>query len=75
MNLEKIRTIIADQLSIGVDEIKENVSFEELGIDSLDIFEIVMSLEEEFNIEIPNEDIEDIKTLKELSDYIDRKVK
>ncbi|WP_017415120.1 acyl carrier protein [Clostridium tunisiense] len=75
MVLEKVKKVIADQLSMEVEEVKVESTFtEDLGVDSLEIFEIVMSLEEEFNIEIPNEDIENIKTIGDIVNYVKSKV-
>lgn len=75
MVLEKVKEIIASQLSMEMGEIKEeSVLTDDLGVDSLEIFEIVMSLEEEFNIEIPNEDIEGIKCVGDIAKYISGKV-
>ncbi|MEG2412048.1 MAG: acyl carrier protein [Clostridium sp.] len=76
MVLERVKQVVAKQLSVEVEELNITASFtDDLGIDSLEIFEIVMSLEEEFDIEIPNEDIEDIKTVEDISNYIQGKVK
>ncbi|KIE45971.1 phosphopantetheine attachment site family protein [Clostridium argentinense CDC 2741] len=47
---------------------------DDLGVDSLELFEVIISLEEEFNIEIPNEEIEDIKDVKGIVDYIEKKI-
>ena len=59
--LEKMRPIIAEQLNVQESEIKENTKLkEDLGADSLDLFELVMALEEEFGVEIPSEDLEDV---------------
>ena len=56
--LEKMRPIIAEQLNVQESEIKENTKLkEDLGADSLDLFELVMALEEEFGVEIPSEDL------------------
>ncbi|MEG1256293.1 acyl carrier protein [Clostridium sp.] len=75
MVLERVKQVIAKQLSLEVEELSVTASFtDDLGIDSLEIFEIVMSLEEEFDIEIPNEDIENIKTVQDISNYIETKV-
>lgn len=75
MVLERVKKVVAKQLGIEVDEVNINASFtDDLGIDSLEIFEIVMSLEEEFDIEIPNEDIEDIKCVEDISKYIEGKL-
>lgn len=67
---EKIRNIIADQLGVDSNEITESTTFEDLGVDSLDLFQILISLEEEFGVEIPNEDAENIKTIQDVVDYI-----
>lgn len=75
MVLERVKNVIAKELGMEVEELNINASFtDDLGIDSLEIFEIVMSLEEEFNIEIPNEDIENIKNVQDISSYIESKV-
>lgn len=72
--LEKIKEIVAEQLNVEVSTISDNSSIkEELGADSLDLFEIVMALEEEFDIEIPTEDLENIKTITDVSNYLSEK--
>jgi len=75
MVFEKIRKLIATELAIGEEEIKETTTFKDLGIDSLEIFEIIMALEDEFHLEIPNEDVEDITSIAEINKYIQSKVK
>ena len=75
MVFEKIRKLIATELGIGEEEIKETTTFKDLGIDSLEIFEIIMALEDEFHLEIPNEDVEDITSITEINTYIQSKVK
>ena len=68
---QKVRNIIADQLGVGEDEIKLTSSFiEDLGADSLDIVELVMAMEEEFEVEIPDEEAENIKTVQDAVNYI-----
>lgn len=68
---EKIRATIASQLSIDEDEIKMESSFmDNLGADSLDIVELIMALEEEYDIEIPDEDVEKIATVGDVVEYI-----
>ncbi|MFG6356420.1 MAG: acyl carrier protein [Acetatifactor sp.] len=65
--LEKVKEIIAKQLSLDVDEITESTSFkDDLGADSLDLFELVMAFEEEYDIEIPSEDLEGIATVGDI---------
>ena len=69
---EKVSEIISKQLSISKDKIKEEtVMAEELGADSLDMVEVIMDLEDEFGISIPDEVIPNLKTIKDLVDYID----
>lgn len=74
MAFEKVKKMIATQLGISEDEIKEGTTFEDLGIDSLEIFEIIMALEDEFDIEIPNEDVESIRNIDDITKYIESKV-
>jgi acyl carrier protein len=67
----KVKGIIAEQLGVGEDEIKPESSFiEDLGADSLDIVELVMAMEEEFEVEIPDEEAENIKTVGDAINYI-----
>ncbi|MCP3057216.1 acyl carrier protein [Myxococcus sp. K38C18041901] len=67
----KVKNIIADQLGVGEDEIKPESSFiEDLGADSLDIVELVMAMEEEFEVEIPDEEAENIKTVGDAIKYV-----
>ena len=72
--LEKMKEIIADQLSVDADSITEASSFkDDLGADSLDLFELVMALEEEYNVEIPSEDLEKLTTVGAVMDYLKSK--
>ena len=72
---EKVRSIIVDQLGVGEAEVKPEASFvDDLGADSLDTIELVMAFEEAFGIEIPDEDAEKIKTVKDATTYIDTHV-
>lgn len=72
--LEKLQEIIADKLGIEANEIKPESKFsEDLGADSLDLFEVVMGLEEAFDISIDNEDLDQIKTVQDAMDYIAKK--
>ncbi|MFL5370695.1 MAG: acyl carrier protein [Myxococcales bacterium] len=67
----KVKSIIAEQLGVGEDEIKSESAFiEDLGADSLDIVELVMAMEEEFEVEIPDEEAEHIKTVKDAVNFI-----
>ena len=71
MVMEKIKTIIADQLNIDESEVVAEAAFiDDLGADSLDIVELIMSMEEEFGIEIPEDDIESLSTVGAAADYI-----
>ena len=70
----KVKKIIIDQLDVTEDEVTAQASFvDDLGADSLDTVEMVMAFEEEFSIEIPDEDAEKIKTVKDAVDYIQKK--
>ena len=72
--LEKLQEIIADKLGIEASEIKPESKFsEDLGADSLDLFEVVMGLEEAFEVSIDNEDLDQIKTVQDAMDYIANK--
>ena len=72
---EKVKDIISEQLGVKKEEIKPESSFiDDLGADSLDTVEVVMALEEEFGIEIPDEDAEKITTVGDAVKYIDEKV-
>jgi acyl carrier protein len=74
--LSKMRTIIADKLSISEDQVNENASFiEDLGADSLDTVELVMALEDEFGLDIPDEDAEKMTTVGKAMDYVISHVK
>lgn len=64
MELEKIKAIIAEILNIDADSITEDTTFvDDLGADSLDIFQIIMGIEEEYDIELDNESVEQIQTV------------
>lgn len=68
---EKVKQIIVDQLGVSPDQVKPEASFiKDLGADSLDIVELVMAMEEEFEIEIPDEEAEKIKTVQDAINYI-----
>ncbi|MGI2904045.1 acyl carrier protein [Tolypothrix sp. VBCCA 56010] len=75
LNPYKIKNIIAEQLSVEADTITLSSNFiQDLGADSLDAVELVMALEEEFDIEIPDEAAEKITTVQQAVDYISKKV-
>lgn len=69
--LEKMIPIIAEQLNVNESEIKAESNFkDDLGADSLDLFELVMALEEEFGVEIPSEDLTSIVTVNDVVEYL-----
>ena len=69
--LEKMKEIIAEQLSVDADSITESSSFkEDLGADTLDLVELVMALEDEYSVEIPAEDLEQLATVGDVMNYL-----
>ncbi len=74
-NEERLIEIISNQLGVGSDNVTPDASFmEDLGADSLDTVELVMALEEEFDLEIPDSDAEKIQTVQDALDYLDEHV-
>ncbi|MFY9174774.1 MAG: acyl carrier protein [Peptococcia bacterium] len=71
---DKVKSIVAEQLGVEADDIKMETSFDDLNADSLDVVELIMALEEEFDIEIPDEEAEKIKNVGDAVDYIKSKV-
>ena len=72
MTIDKIKQILADTLDVNVDELSADTNIAtDLGADSLDVVEILMSIEDEFEIEIPDSEIENIRTTGELVEYIE----
>ncbi|HEY8344591.1 MAG TPA: acyl carrier protein [Bacillota bacterium] len=68
---EKVKEIVVEQLGVEEEEVSENSSFvDDLGADSLDLVELIMALEEEFDMEIPDEDAEKISTVGDAIKYI-----
>jgi acyl carrier protein len=71
---EKVKSIVAEQLSVDAAQVVPEASFQnDLNADSLDVVEMVMALEEEFDIEIPDEDAEAITTVQKAVEYIEQK--
>ena len=71
---EKVRGIIVEQLGVNPEQVTTNASFiEDLGADSLDIVELVMAFEEEFSVEVPDEDAEKLQTVGDVVKYIEEK--
>lgn len=72
MNFEKLQELIVDELGVEAEEVTTEATFaEDLGADSLDLFELVMSIEDTFGVTIPNEELANIKTVKDALDYIE----
>ena len=70
---DRIKKILVDRLGVDESKITENSSFlDNLGLDSLDIIELIMAFEEEFNLEIPDKDAEKIKTVGDAIKYLDK---
>ena len=73
---ERVKQIIVEQLGVDENQVDPSASFvDDLGADSLDIVELVMAFEEAFDLDIPDEDAEKIKTVKDAVDYIEAKKK
>ncbi|HYM61592.1 MAG TPA: acyl carrier protein [Thermoanaerobaculia bacterium] len=73
---ERVKSIIVEQLGVDAEEVKPEASFvEDLGADSLDTVELIMAFEEEFGVEISDEDAEKIKRVKDAIDYIEKNAK
>jgi acyl carrier protein len=73
--LDKVKKIVAEQLEVDAGEVKPESNFaNDLGADSLDVVELVMALEEEFNIEVPDEAAEKLLTVQSVVDYINNQV-
>ncbi len=70
MDFEKLKEIIVDQLGVDADSITADTSLEDLGADSLDLVELVMTLEDEFNIQIEDDAMDSLKTVGDVLDYI-----
>ena len=69
--LEKMREVIAEQLNCDAESIQPETSFkEDLGADSLDLFELVMALEDEYSVEIPAEELQELTTVGAVMDYL-----
>jgi acyl carrier protein len=67
---ERVRNIVAERLNVNPEEVTLETTFEDLGADSLDVMDLVMELEQEFDIEIPDEDAEKIRTIEDTIKYI-----
>ena len=75
MTIDKVNEMLANQLNIEVNKINENSKIvEDLGADSLDMIEMLMALEEEFNISVPDDKAEGLKTVGDIANFIDETV-
>lgn len=71
---ERVKKVLVEQLDVSEDEVTAQASIvDDLGADSLDVVEIIMGLEEEFDVEIPDEDAEKITTVQQIIDYVEAK--
>lgn len=74
--LKKIKSIVSDKLSISEDQVTEEASFiDDLGADSLDTVELIMALEDEFDMDIPDEEAEKLTTVGKVMDYVLERIK
>jgi len=72
--IDDIKEVVVEQLSVNADEVKDDAKFvEDLGADSLDVVELVMALEEKFDIEIPDDEAEKITTVADVVAYVESK--
>lgn len=75
MVLEKVKVILAEQFDVEEDTLQNDTDLQDdLGADSLDVVDLLMSIEDEFDIEIPDEEIENIRTVGELVNYIESNI-
>jgi len=69
---DKVLNMIAEQFNLDIDELDENMSFQDdLNADSIEIVELIMTIEEEFDTEIPEEDLEKLQTIGDVIDYVE----
>ena len=74
MELEKLQQIIAEVLNVDTEEITRDTTFvDDLGADSLDLFELVMALEDEYSVDIPSEELQELTTVGAVIDYLKAK--
>ncbi|SFS00433.1 acyl carrier protein [Anaeromicropila populeti] len=75
MKLDELKEVVASELGVAVEELTEDTKFvDDLGADSLDLFQLAMALEEKFEIEIPSEDLEKIMSVGDALKYIEEKL-
>lgn len=71
---EKVKSLIIEQLDVDEEQLDMDTTFEDIDADSLDVVELVMALEEEFNLEIADEEVEKIKTVGDIVSYIEKQI-
>lgn len=71
---EKVKSLITEQLDVDEERLDMDTTFEDIDADSLDVVELVMALEEEFNLEIADEEVEKIKTVGDIVSYIEKQI-
>lgn len=75
MVFEKVKEMLCEQLDVEEDKVTPEASIvDDLGADSLDVVDLIMSLEEEFDVEVPDEDVENMKTVGDIVKYIENKI-
>jgi acyl carrier protein len=70
---EKVKELIVEGLGVDASQVTLEATFDDLGADSLDLFELVMSIEEEFGVDIPTDNLEELKTVQDVVNYIAKK--
>ena len=73
--IDKVKNILSDKLGLDINTIKDDTSIiDDLGADSLDVVEIIMEIEDQFGITVPDDDVTTLKTVRDISDYVDSKM-
>ena len=72
---DKVKEIIANQLSVNIKDITDNTTFSDINADSLDVVDIIMALESEFNLQIPDEEVDNFNTIGDLASFITKILK
>lgn len=72
---EKVRDIVAKQLSLDADQIDKNTTFFDVDADSLDVVEVILAIEQDFEVDLPDEEVESLRTVGGLADFVDKALK